>query len=377
MEKTYENDLRLEVVKVHQNGHDLFTTQITPDVLRNFVEIDRWEHAPDALNPDLDDQGYQRIEQRSHYMKIGQFLANDKDAMLPTSALFSVRGVVHFEPCADGAKMGYLVIPKESLPMYTVDAQHRRRGLLYAIDEMMQEHLENFSLPAVIMANVTKLTEVKQFYTVNSTAKRIDTDLAERLLTEMAEQDSSFKDELIGKKKAWLLCGVKAIIQLNDTSRGPWYGRIQRPNQPKSGVIVIAESSLVNSLKPVLSMPWIADPNFSTEDFVKLINRYWEAILNLIPEANDNPSGYALQKTTGCYVMHLVAQTVFEICRSEKNFSTARIEQILKPATEGYLSAEFWVKGGEAGMFSSAAGFQKLANRIQNCLSETAGTVTI
>jgi len=377
MEKTYENDLRLEAVKVHQNGHNLFTTQLSPEVLRDYVEIDRWEHDLNALNLDPDDQGYQRIEQRTHYTKIGQYLANDKDAMMPTSALMSVRGEVYFEPVTEGAKMGYLVIPKESLPMYAVDAQHRRKGLLYAIDEMVQKHLEDFSLPAVVMTHVTKLTEVKQFYTVNSTAKRIDTDLAERLLTEMAERDSSFKDELIGKKKAWLLRGVKAIIRLNDTAGGPWSGRIQRPNQPKSGAIVIAESSLVNSLKPVLSMPWIADPNFSTEDFVKLINRYWEAILNLMPEANDDPSGYALQKTTGCYVMHLVAPIVFEICRSEKNFSTARIEQILEPAAEVYLNAEFWVKGGEAGTFSSSTGFQKLADRIQNRLSETAATITI
>ncbi len=365
--------LGLPAIRIHQNGAELYSVQLRPDLLgeEDLVKVDQWN--PDIeVKEALDDQGYQRTESRPHYVKIAKYLSDDKSAFMPTSALVSVRKEVDFKPVPEHPDLGILFIPKDSFPLYIVDAQHRRMGLLYGIRDLGAQHLKDFCLPAVIMAGVSKLDEMKQFNTINSTSKRIDTDLAQRLLSEMAERDQKFKDTLISKKKKWLLRGVAIVDKLNELSDSPWGGRVQRPNRVKTGDVMIGESSLVTSLKPVLDLSLIE--RMSDEDVTKLLDRYWRAIMHYLPDANKTPRDFAIQKTTGCYIMHLVLPMVLEICRDASDYTENKMIEILSPVSQKskLLSEEFWKRGGEAGTYSSSVGFQKVVYEMSQHLSNTA-----
>ncbi|HLK60898.1 MAG TPA: DGQHR domain-containing protein [Chthonomonadaceae bacterium] len=366
-----EQDITIQAIRVKQNDHELFMADLSADILlkRAKVKVDKWMHA--SAKNDPSNQGYQREELRTHYSKVGNYLVKNKKAILPTSVLLSVRGAVQFEPVQMEDKgncmIGSLTIPA-SEPLWIVDGQHRIAGLRYAIEELGSEDARNFSLPAVIMAGMPKFDEVQQFFIVNSTSKRIKTDLAQRLLTEMAEQDEAVRTSVVAKGQSWLLRAVRIAEKLNEKTGSPWEGRIQRPNMRKIGKVMIVESSFNQSLKPILSISWMQ--KMPDEQVVEIIDRYWRAIMEYLPDALDNPRDYALQKTTGVYPWHMVAPVIFERCRSEK-FSVERMVECLKPLQEDYLTAEFWASGtGTATQYSSRAGFTVLAHQMMEHLPE-------
>ncbi len=358
--------LCIPALKVCQNGHDLFMVNLTANQLLTHTRVDKWRAGQSAVA-----QGYQREELQAHFNKVGRYLANDQKAILPTTILLSARHGVTFEPLGANSTMGYLRIPDDSLPLWIVDGQHRVAGLRHAIVDLGNEAAQNFTLPAVIMANIAKFDEVQQFYIVNSTGKRIKTDLAERLLTEMAEQNDAVKNNLIlGKGKAYLLRAVKIVEMVHNQAGGPWEGRIQNVNKRKVGNVMIAESSFNESLKPILAIAWVL--KMSDVEVAKIICRYWEAIFRYMPTALALPRDYSVQKTIGTYTWHLVAPAVFEVCRTEMDFSADKMADILKPAQE-YLEEAFWAVGNTEGaaQYSSRAGFTILSETILDTLPET------
>ena len=366
--------VRVPAIKVRQNGHDLYMADLSAEVLLNHTKVDKWTHATTGSNPT--ENGYQREEEKPHYNRVGTYLVKNKKAILPTSVLLCVRGPVKFEPLGedrltDCSTMGYLTIPVSSQPLYIVDGQHRIAGLRHAIEDLNHEESRNFTLPAVIMAGMTKFDEVQQFYLVNSTSKRIKTDLAQRLLSEMAAQDDTVRKGLVGAGKAWMLRAVAIAELLNERAGSPWEGRIQRPNARKIGEVMISESSFTASLKPILTIPWVQKQ--PDEEVAEIISRYWMAICKFLPDACENPRNYALQKTVGVYSWHSVAPAVFEICRSDKDFSVQRMVKVLKNAeNEDFLSDEFWASGtGDATQYSSRAGFTILGDMILKSLPES------
>lgn len=357
--------VRFPAIKVRQNGHDLYMADLTAHDLLTHTKVDKW----DATQPAFQ-RGYQREELQAHYNKVGRYLVADKNAILPTSILLSVRGEVTFEPLDENSTMGFLYIPEDALPLYIVDGQHRVAGLRHAVVDLEDDKARNFTLPAVIMAGMPKFDEVQQFYIVNSTSKRIKTDLAERLLTEMADQDDTVKKEkVIGKGKAHLLRAIKIVDILNE-QMGPWEGRIQQVNKRKVGDVMIAESSFTESLKPILLIPWVL--RMSDAEVAKIINRYWSAIFNYIPDALANPRNYSIQKTIGTYTWHLVAPAVLEVCRTDMDFSMEKMVDILSDARE-YLEEAYWEVGNNDGaaQYSSRGGFAILSTSILGTLPET------
>ena len=355
-------EVRVAAIKVRQNGHDLYMADLTAEVLLNHTKVDKWFSTSTGSNPL--DNGYQREEEKPHYNKVGVYLSKNSKAILPTSVLLCARGPVKFEPLASDSTMGYLTISAPSLPLYIVDGQHRIAGLRHAIQDLGHEESRNFTIPAVIMAGMKKFDEVYQFYLVNSTSKKIKTDLAQRLLSEMASKDETIRKSVVGAGKAWMLRAVAISELLNERAGSPWEGRIQRPNARKVGNVMISESSFTASLRPILTIPWVQKQ--SNEEIAEIISRYWLAICKFLPEACENPRDYALQKTTGVYPWHMVAPAIFEICRSEKDFSVQRMEKVLKQVEKGgFLTDDYWASGtGEATQFSSSAGFAILADNI-------------
>ncbi len=361
--------VRLPALKIQQNNHHLFMVHMPSEILLDQakVVVDKWQPGTEDMEPEK--QGYQREEMQLHLNQVANYLAKEPNAILPTSALLSLRGPVTFEPADTDEHFGYLVVNRESLPFYIVDGQHRIAGFRHALEAFGRTELRQFTLPVIVMANVRKYDEVEQFFLVNSTSKRIKTDLAQRLLTEMAAQNDRMRTSVVGKGQGWILRAVRIADLLNKLPGSPWEGRIQRPNERKIGEIMIAESSFTQSMRPILDMALMQ--RLPDDKIAELIDRYWKAIRSFMPEAFLFPRQFAIQKTTGVYPWHMVAPTVFELCRSTGNFSEDYMHEILEHAQQ-FLTEDFWRSGeGDATAYSSRAGFKVLADMIQQQLPTT------
>lgn len=161
-----------------------------------------------------------------------------------------------------------------------------------------------------------------------------------------------------------------------------WRSRIRFPGDPASGT-TINNSGMVNSLKPLLSSPYFG--GITTDNQAKVINAYWHGIQEVLPECfDDDPTEYAIQKSTGVTTMHAVLLTVLEHVRSagDSVIEPSSYERVLEtPLTDlqgenrdGDLVSgpEFWRVGssGAAGSYSSNAGRRVLLAKIRSQLPE-------
>lgn len=166
--------MNVKALKIRQNGSSLFITSLPVKTLRQ-GEIARWDPAVNESQYEIGDlikiQGYQREPIRTHYTKIGKYVAENKDALLPTAVLVNCREHLSFTEDEPGMGFGTLEI-NEKTKFFIVDGQHRVFGLKYAADELGMEEFDDFLLPVVIMDNVGKVEEIRHFYLVNSTQKR-------------------------------------------------------------------------------------------------------------------------------------------------------------------------------------------------------------
>ena len=372
-----KNTIQVEAIQLNQNGHQVFMARVPTSVLIEHSQVDVWKPGMD----DPRENGYQRNAMQSHYSKVARFL--ETQPLMPTSILLCVRDEVQFEPYTRGRKPGFaqeggfgtLELPTENI--YLVDGQHRVAGLRYAVEEHEAENLLEYEIPVVIMAGVDKEEEVKQFYTVNTTAKKIKTDLAERLISEMAERDSTVKDNLVGKGKGWLLRAIVVGDALNDRANSVWHDKIQLPNTKKLQGVSITQSSFANSLKPIFSIPWVG--NMPDDKVAEIVDRYWTAIGRVMPEVFENPNEYSIQKSLGVNCWHIAAPAVLELAKGAR-LTVEAIEDVLRYAAnqdEETFDAEFWQAGGEIAAYSSRSGFQILANRIEAALPSSESFVEI
>ena len=70
-----------------------------------------------------------------------------------------------------------------------VDGQHRTRGFEYAIREKGLTEYADFEIPVVIMQDMDKVGEMKQFKIVNGEQKSVRTDLVNMILAQLVEQE--------------------------------------------------------------------------------------------------------------------------------------------------------------------------------------------
>jgi DGQHR domain-containing protein len=183
------NKIEIPVIKIAQQGKKIYLGKMTgKEILENCITTE-WDP---NLGWDLTQQGYQRAPDKKHYTRIANFLREEGDPLLPTSALIAAReaeyGLLPFEPYDKAyPDIGKLMIPEGRL-LFIVDYQHRWRGIQYAVEHLKCDNLLNFQIPVIIMADVLRYEEIRQFYLINSKQKRVDTDLGLALLQTMATQ---------------------------------------------------------------------------------------------------------------------------------------------------------------------------------------------
>ncbi|MBY5579528.1 DGQHR domain-containing protein [Rhizobium leguminosarum] len=326
-------------------------------------------------------QGYQRLPQEARINELVTDLRKGR-VDLPTSVLLNIRnrdarrafkdGILNLAHVAEGGgKLGYE--PK----FYVVDGQHRILALKKLIEEFEGERWSKYQIPFTCMLGATEEEEMDQFYTVNSKAKSVRTDLAYELLSQRA-QDAEVMESLVERGRDWQVTATNIVKELS-TSSPVWRNRIRFAAMEK-GDTVMPSASMISSLKQVLSSPYFKV--LSSDQQVAILDSYWRGIRDILPEAFDEPSDFSIQKGIGVTVLHTLFTPVLEIARSRGASVTEpeTYHKILRSAfdrLEGENASgdpvsglNFWRAAplGAAGSYSSSAGRRVLIARMQQRL---------
>jgi len=325
------------------------------------------------------DEGYQRAPQMPRIRKLVHSLLNGR-ADLPTAVLLNLRHDACDEICSNGTfdLKGLRAEHPGRLPFYVVDGQHRIAALEIIAKE--KEEWRSHPLPFVCILGASREEEMRQFYTVNSTAKSVRTDLAYTLLRRLRDDDERVVDELDESGKSWIVTGQRLAEHISrDENSKAWCGRIRFPGEPK-GETLAPSASFVKSLQPLLKSRRFSLRR-SMEEKCEILNAYWEGLRIILPNAFADPEGHLLQKGLGVWVMHEILADAIEIAADEgKPLDDPRTYDVLlgdalrglEEVTQGgegdvAVGSDFWLVGGEgaAGGFSSGAGKRVLVNKIR------------
>lgn len=352
--------IQLKAIKLQQAGDNkaIYITTIPVKELINKTQfkIDEWDPAKKG---DLKNQGYQRRPMKNRISKIASFINRRPNAILPTSILISARKGVDFNP--ENSNIGILEFNK--FPAYIVDGQHRIEGLAHYSNELQGEEWLNKDLPVVVLDGFDKIDEIKQFFILNNEAKKVATDLAERLLGDIAIQDGEQMQELIGNRSDWKLRAIKVIDMLNEKEDSPWYKKIRLPNSDKLATHIVNQTSFLKSLQPVFRDGALSAVR-NADDCYDRLKSYWLAVKKIFPDAFSDPRQYVIQKTPGVFSLHQLANHVMLSGGNEKT-SVNDYSSILGGVFgDGEFDDDFWRASNDDGAsrYGSMKGFRILAD---------------
>jgi DGQHR domain-containing protein len=302
----------------------------------------------------------------------------DEDGTFPNSILLNVRGRIEFRPSNsidDAGEFGILSIPTSSLPFWIIDGQHRLMAIGAA--SIRTKDFDAYGVPACIINLGQKYEEMRQFYVVNSRQKSVSTDLVQRHLYRSIQEKGEWKVSLCESAKKILAAEAVPITDiLNNDCDSVWYNRIQMPGMPKSPNHIVRQTSMADSIGYILKTFSPVERDDVRRDPCVLaipLKKYWDVIRSFFPEAFGDPNSYVIQKTTGCYVFHMIFPIIWEKCKADDDFSEEKMKGVLEEMLSWLSESEkipidstFW--HGEYGhsliMGTSMKVFRSLASRL-------------
>lgn len=362
---------RVRAIRFEQNDRVFYTAVIPVARLLEITAVAVWQ-------PGAPEVGYQRAPSQARKNQIAKYLEQD-DAVLPLGGLLNARpkdeskpsygSVVDFEaddPASDGPiQSGWISLPSSQKPWWIVDMQHRLGGLETAIAK--GNELEDFPVVVTVADGLARLEEIEQFELINTTQKKVRTDLARRLLAIQAQHQGRRHDiDMAGR--LWEAKGPAIVDWLNENSK-EWRGKIIQPNTLKRDRPdgIARETSFVTSLKPVLNTPLLS--RVPELQVAELLGSYWAALASIWPDAFANPDDFVIQKTSGYFALHQIAPDVLELARQSSGLNEEALKQAVKPLAE--LGSEYWHKTeGTAAQFGGMKGFAILAAELRAYLPE-------
>lgn len=330
--------MKIQVLEAEQKGVPLYIGALRAEELLKGAQVDTWSPG----NP----QGYQRGLVSKRIGEVAWYLI-DGEGIMPTTVLLSVR--THIEPDS-----GVLEIP-DGEPLWVIDGQHRVAGLRGAIDRG-QQSLNDYLIPVTILANPDRFDEMRLFYIVNSRAKSVPTDIADRLLQRALQERGELwireKEAPQEKKaeKAYHQARATGIVDYLRDKCPVWRDMVELPGETKPNRYAVRQHTLVTSLLEGV----FKDSSLTRwEDTAlgELLDRYWQALSEVFPEAFQEPGEYSIRRMPGIYALHMIFPDVFERCRETMGpvadkYSKERMTAILK---EMGLESEFWHTDPERG----------------------------
>lgn len=359
---------RFPAIKFQQGETRMYITYLRArDVLDGLTQVDAWSPT--------NKQGYQRMPVQTRFRKIARYVMGKEGhprPILPQAIVLNVRDEdqkrLKFKD-SEGDGLGLLEVSHE-VTFWEVDGQHRLGGLRYAVGE--DPKFADYPIPVVITEGLSRLNEAVLFHVINTTQKRVPTDLSQRFI-ETKMGDEAMRLQVIAKGEDWIPKGTKVVDTLVTTPGNPWYGKIGIPGTRLSGILM-KQVSFVTSLKPILTSMY---GSLEPEDVAQLLIRYWQALEAIYPEAFREPGEYVIQKTVGVFPLHAIAPQVFDMVRTANTKITKDgilevLHGLAHNLDKGYeAGSAFWhSKEGEAGKYAGAKGFRILTEILKENMPE-------
>jgi len=356
---------KLPAIRIEQAGTPLYITILKAgELVDGITRVDAWSPSNKS--------GYQRMPTEARFRKIARYVQGKEGgrSVLPQAVVLNYRNgdsKLKFKAIEDGL-LGTLEIAADQV-LWEVDGQHRLGGLRRALAEAPE--LAEYKIPIVVVDGLSRIDEAYLFFVINTTQKRVPTDLAQRLIEQqMGDQDLRF--QIVTGGKDWIPKGVKVVDAMLATPDHPWYGKIGIPGIKVAGILT-KQVSFVTSLKPILTTP----PYTSVEpqDLSQILIRYWQAIKEIYPEAFEDPDEHVIQKTAGIFPLHSIAPEIFDMVRTKHGRITKDgVLEILKELDKNLArnyggGSTFWHnEDGEAAKYGGQKGFRMLTEILRDHL---------
>lgn len=328
---------KVPTIQIQQKGVTIYVTALPFRELRKHMKVDYYR--PD--NP----EGYQRPLVDRRLGEIAKYVLQDI-GVLPTSVLLCARTEdelkLSFDPKdkVEGfATWGWLTIPDDAV-LWVVDGQHRSFGVNRGYEKDGAVELEEYPFPITIMTGVDRYAEMLHFNIINTTQRKMSTDIVDRHLVMKAQREGI---DLIakGKEKEYNRAKATRIVDKLNELVGPWFHQIAIPGVPGRDSGLIRQHAMVTSLEPVIKDAFIS--TLTEDEMVKIIGYYWEALKSVWQEAFATPDEYRVQATVGIYSLHMVLPSVVQVCLSEHELSQKKMQEIWSGTS---VIAQFWKKDG-------------------------------
>lgn len=376
--------ITLPAIEARQNGTSLIITKMRAGDLSTFTVVH-----PYVANktPDDPEQGYQRPAEPPRIKKFANWLRhegeNDGKVRMPTAVLLSGRGG-NVQLSQNGT-----VTLSEATKLPLIDGQHRTRGFEYAFHDKGLTQFADYEIPVVIMNDLDKVGEMRQFSVVNGTQKSVRTDLVNMILAQLSEAEG---EEAIKPSDHWKVVVSKVVTALNLDKSGPWFDRIVMPDQKtysREEVAadpelqhhrVIRATSFMTSLKPIDA--YLHEHGFADDDtldgrvrsLLQVVDAYWRALRKLNPAAFLESANFVLQKTPGIFALHqLCLKVMKDMHIGHRKWTEDQFTEVLANCTE-IGDPAYWTVGtgegdrGDAGRYGSMKGFSELASLLYHSL---------
>lgn len=349
--------LLIPAAKVRQGDLSLFATSLrVKDLLaKNFYSVD-------TLDPEDEDNGYQRLLNTARAKKLAEYILrgqDTKDAFLPTSVFLATDKSLPFN-IADHT----LEIDSDTVGSFSVvDGQHRLEGLRMAAEK--DARVYDFEIPVVIAVKLSKLEQMCHFLIVNTTQKSVDASVEQRIYARLTD---AVDVEELPTLPRWILNVVdkgevqkalKYVDFLNKTQGSPWFGKIKMANQDVEGGTINQKSFVKAIVRYVLTAnnPLSVFKDFEKEK--KIFLNYWKAIEKNLDDGNST----VLYKYNGVELFCKFSIPFFMKLQNQGNdFTVKAMDVLLQSCLEnvegeyaGVGHPDWWAKGGKASFLNAGA----------------------
>lgn len=324
--------------------------------------------------------GYQRPIDSNHSNKIKEkaFKIKDGAAIFPTSIILGINEddiKDKYKQVSLGenicSNLVHVVLENSSNLFRIIDGQHRIVGLSMAAE--IDEELWRFPLNVTILIipSDKRYIELDVFEDINSTAKKLKTDLI--LLARQQYVILGAKD-LEEKSEEEDYVAIKTSYLLNEKiENSVWNNAIKFEKNINNKIGIIGVSPFSKAIKPLVKKRLsgvqgnnISELNDIAESLATYINEAWLIVsekwgkcfeldyVNVEDEIYEilyNPN-YYLQKTTG-------VNAITRLLDEKEN-----INDFKKLILESKLVADDWEKGGKMAGLTSGSGFKKAIELI-------------
>jgi DGQHR domain-containing protein len=377
-----KDEARIPVVEGEQNGRTIYVGVVPAPVMARM--FDSGVMKVDVWGPG-NSKGYQRTLSETRARRFGRYLGEGKFS--PTSILLHVRDPGNGVRISDGKMIVPLPAEGQTVQkplIYIYDGQHRTYGVSQGLSQGAIDKDTRIDLPITIWVDretnedEARFQEADQFYTVNTMAKRVRTDLAHQILLKSREaKDSKITASTevpIGLTKEELIPFATAITnELASKSSSPLMDKIIRPNVarntsglPSQGQF--EDSLLDNYLGSGSVITWAAGAGMSVGSVIDLLSNYWSAVLELGSPNDEDPADSFLMKTLGIHALNGALPSIMGRCHLSGVPTKEKFKEILG-ALPAFSDENFWTAKGEAGEYGGGKkAFKSLAKDLVEAL---------